>query len=520
MIRIRRRAVLGGALAAAVGPSVSSDFPRRVHAQTSAAARPRLLQGVQAGDFQADGAIVWSRSDRPARMIVEYATTESLANARRVEGPLAQPATDLTSSLRLGGIAPGQTVFYRVTYADLDDPAAVSAPVVGRFRTPPADTRDVSFVWSADTVGQGFGINSDLGGMTIYETMRRLEPDFFVHSGDTIYADNPLQAEVKLPDGTIWRNLVTEAKSKVAETLDEFRGNFRYNLLDDNLRRFNAEVAMLAQWDDHEVVDNWYWEKLLDKDPRYVEKSVKVLAKRAERAFQEYMPVGRALNDGLEGFERFGYGPRLDVFRIDMRSFRNPNGPNRETTPVPFLGAAQIAWLKAALKASRATWKIIAADMPLGLVVYDDWRAKTGSEAVANADDGPPLGRELEIADLLAFIKNEDIRNVAWITGDVHYAAIHYYDPAKAAFGNFTPFYEFVAGPLCAGGFGPNALDGTFGPQVVFQKTPPAGRFNLAPSQGSCNFGHVRIEGRTGVMTVSHRDAQGVVLHTMDLTPA
>ena len=118
---------------------------------------------------------------------------------------------------------------------------------------PPAANNDVSFVWSGDTVGQGYGINPEVGGMTIYEAMRKLEPDFFVHSGDTIYADGPLAAEKKLPDGKVWKNIVTEAKSKVAETLEEYRGVHRYNLLDDNLRRFNAEVPMLAQWDDHEV---------------------------------------------------------------------------------------------------------------------------------------------------------------------------------------------------------------------------------------------------------------------------
>ena len=60
--------------------------------------------------------------------------------------------------------------------------------------------------------------------------MRQLEPDLFVHCGDTIYADNPLVAELTLDDGTVWRNLVTPAKSKVAETLDEYRGNYLYNL--------------------------------------------------------------------------------------------------------------------------------------------------------------------------------------------------------------------------------------------------------------------------------------------------
>ncbi len=137
--------------------------------------------------------------------------------------------------------------------------------------------------------------------------------------------------------------------------------------------------------------------------------------------------------------------------------------------------------------------------------------------ASANADDGPPLGRELEIAGLLAFIKREDSRNVHWITADVHYPATHRYDPAHAAFSDFTPFYEFVSGPLCAGGFGPNALDRTFGPQIVFQKAPS--RIDLSPLEGSCHFGHVKIDGRTGLMTVTHRGAAGGILHTLELTP-
>ncbi len=115
--------------------------------------------------------------------------------------------------------------------------------------------RDIRFVWSGDTVGQGFGINPDIGGMRIYEAMRLRLPDFFIHSGDTIYADGPVPAQLPTEGGRIWRNITTEAKSKVAETLDEYRGNYRYNLLDENVRRFNAEVPQIWQWDDHEVVE-------------------------------------------------------------------------------------------------------------------------------------------------------------------------------------------------------------------------------------------------------------------------
>ena len=113
------------------------------------------------------------------------------------------------------------------------------------------------------------------------------------------------------------------------------------------------------------------------------------------------------------------------------------------------------AWLKRELTHSQATWKVIAADLPLGVVSAD---------AIAQGD-GPPLGRELEIADLLAFIKHAGIRNTVWITADMHYTAAHYYDPNRAVFQDFEPFWEFVSGPLHAGTWGPGELDNTFGPQ-------------------------------------------------------
>ena len=98
--------------------------------------------------------------------------------------------------------------------------------------------------------------------------------------------------------------------------------------------------------------------------------------------------------------------------------------------------------------------------------MYDDADRKWGSEAIAQGD-GPPRGRELEIADLLAFIKRAGIRNTVWLTADVHYTAAHYYDPDKAEFQDFEPFWEFVSGPIHAGTFGPNDLDNTFGPQLM-----------------------------------------------------
>ena len=68
--------------------------------------------------------------------------------------------------------------------------------------------------------------------MKIYETMRQVEPAFFIHSGDTIYADGPITGRAGDAGRQHRKNVTTEAKPKVAETLAEFRGNYAYNLMD------------------------------------------------------------------------------------------------------------------------------------------------------------------------------------------------------------------------------------------------------------------------------------------------
>jgi alkaline phosphatase D len=217
-------------------------------------------------------------------------------------------------------------------------------------------------------------------------------------------------------------------------------------------------------------------------------------------------------------YRKYSYGPMLELFVLDMRSYRGPKTANLQPAPTDqtaFLGREQLDWLKEGLASSRALWKVVAADMPLGLNVADGPRW----EAVANGEPGGPKGRELEFAELLRDLKREKVRNVVWLTADVHYCAAHYYDPARAAFRDFDGFWEFVAGPLNAGSFGPNTLDGTFGPQVVFYKAPPAGQSNLSPFSGLQFFGEVNIEAPGGEMTVDLRDINGVSVFSRTLQP-
>jgi alkaline phosphatase D len=512
--------------------------PRRAPALiTDERARPGVAHGAMVGDVTGDRAIVWSRTDRPARMVVEWSTRESFADARRVTGPAALPETGFTARVELRGLPEDQTIVYRVRFEDLSELGTWSLPAAGRFRSAPrvhpglrgvpagaaayptpGASRDVRLAWSADTVGQGWGIDLARGGLRSYETMRRLAPDLFVHCGDTIYADDPLAETVRLEDGSLWRNLVTPAKSKVAETLDEFRGNYLYNLLDDNVRRFNAEVAQVMLWDDHEVLNNWYPSERLD-DPRYTERSVALLAARARRAFLEHNPIRPACGDPERVYRRIPYGPLVELFAIDMRSHRGPNSPNLQPAAGPetaLLGPAQLEWLKLSLARSRALWKVVASDMPLGLVVRD---GPERFEAVANGDPGAPLGRELEIAELLRFLRAERVRNVVWITGDVHYAAAHHYHPERARFREFDPFWELVAGPLHAGTFGPAALDPTFGPAVSFLGIPEGMKPNRPPSEGLQFFGTLDVDHESGVLTARLHDVAGRVVYELELPP-
>jgi len=475
--------------------------------------RPGIPNGIASGDVTTDSAVIWSRTDRAARMVVEWDTKESFGDLRRQMGPVTGADADFTGKLRLEGLPSGQKVFYRVRFEDRQGVAGDTA--TGSLVTPSAAIAPVRFAWSGDTCGQGWGIDVNRGGMKTYEAIRRAEPQFFVHSGDTIYADNSMAARVNLPDGTVWQNLVTEEKSKVAETLAEFRGNYRYSYLDENVRRLLAEVPMLVQWDDHEVLNNWWPGQQLPPGGHYKERNVDLLAARSKQAFFEYHPISEHPDRRI--YRKVSRGPLCDLFFLDLRSHRGPNGPNRQTLAsreTDLMGASQLAWLAESLVASKAAWKFVCCDMPIGLLVRDT----LGFENGANGD-GPPLGRELEMAALLKRLKSAGVRNVAWLTADVHYCASHYYNPARASFTEFDPFWEFVSGPLHAGTFGPTPFDPTFGPELKFTSRQP-GAATSGPWASEQFFGTVDIEPSSRVCRVTHWNRDGKRLWSGEIAPA
>jgi len=484
------------------------------------ASRPRITHGVASGDPRPDGALVWARSDSPARMIVETAATETFSNPARIEGPRVTPASDCTGRFRVTGLEPGQTVHYRVMFEGED--GGTSEPAAGVFTTVATRPKDVTFVWSGDVVGQGWGINRE-GGMAIFGAMADRRPDFFLHSGDAIYADNPVPETQVQNDGRTYRSATSKAKDHVAQTLDDFRGNYAYNLTDEHYLRFNATVPQLIQWDDHEVLNNWFpGESLAGQNRKgYTDTDVDQLAGFAYQAWREWQPVEPSEAADGRLHRKISYGPMLDVFVLDMRSYKDPN-PSAWSTADDggILGRQQSQWLVDGLTSSTAVWKVVANDLPISIVVPDTASDPDGGppsmEAVAQGENGRPLGREIAFSRILSQIK--EVRNVVFLTADVHYTAAISYHPDQASFTDFSPFWEFVSGPLNAGAFPQSPLDGTFGARYEFVHAP-TGK-NTSPAEGYQHFGAVRVDSDTRALTVDLCDASGKSLYAKELLPA
>lgn len=432
---------------------------------------PRLTHGVQAGDAATGRALVWARCDGPGRMMVEWDTTDRFDKPRRVAGPTVSPASGLAATVAIDGLPDDQTVFYRARF-EREAARGTSAWGVGSFQTPSA--KAVRVAWTGDTCGQGFGRNPEWGGMKCYATMLAKQPSFFLHSGDLIYGDNPILPEQKTWDGRVWKNVSNERVARVAQELDDFRARFAYNLEDENVAALAARVPILAQWDDHETHNNWWPGQQLDDDRYTRERDASKLAAFARQAMLEWTPtpagpVNRVVH----------YGPLLDVIVLDCRTFRTPNDTGAGTR---MLGDAQVAWMIDALKTSKARWKLVACDQPIGVFVNDG----PNNDRIEAWADGTPaiVGREQELQRILRGIKG--VKNIVWVTADVHYA-----QAARYAGDDFDPFWEFIAGPVHAGSFGPPKLDLSFHPDVKFVWAPD--HPNMAPWDGLANFGTLDV---------------------------
>ena len=104
-----------------------------------AADRPNITHGIQSGDISIDSGIVWARTDRPARMIVEAAATDRFETIIRRASVDALPDSDFTAKALLEGLPAGKDIFYRVAFENLSSPT-----IVGLLKPAPIGTRQTT----------------------------------------------------------------------------------------------------------------------------------------------------------------------------------------------------------------------------------------------------------------------------------------------------------------------------------------------------------------------------------------
>jgi alkaline phosphatase D len=439
---------------------------------------PRATHGVAVGEVGARRAVVWARTDRPARMrlLVERIDDPTPVLVREQDVAVGSQ-TDYGARVALSGLRPATP--YRAVVRFTDAEGHTGSPDAALFHTAPRadDAVPVRLAWGGDLGGQGV-CRDAREGFPIFGHLLAERPDVFVGLGDMIYAD-----DVCHPIG-LYGNAQVPGEFGPAADLDGFRAHWRYNREDPGLRVLLATTPYVAVWDDHEIANDAGPHHDTREEPPY--RAGVPLLPLARRAFVEWNPV----RTDQDLFRRLRWGRHLELFVLDTRSFRDPNGvPDTGPLPKTLLGNAQRRWLEQKLTASDATWKVVVSSVPLSIPTGS---IQTGRDGWA--DQGTDGGFERELIALLEQLQHAGVRNLLWLTTDVHFAAAFRYTP----FGDAPDFrfYEFVSGPLNAGVFPNPSVDPTLGPQRLLYYAPAAAEeiTTLAEAKRWFNFGLLDVD--------------------------
>ncbi|HEY7166285.1 MAG TPA: alkaline phosphatase D family protein [Candidatus Binatia bacterium] len=311
-----------------------------------------LSLGYTTGDVTPDGALIWLRSEPGASVSLEYGRDPQLNGAASTPATIIGKDSDGTVQIALNGLQPSTYYYFRAIVR------GKSPGPIGRFLTAPRldDLSIVKFCFSGDS-REGYQ------PFTIMDAINANQPNFFVHLGDTVYAD----------------------RGGTATHLPEFWAKYRGNR-DAASQRLFSDTSIYVIWDDHEVYDNY------EGSP--------AVAIPARKAFFDYWPVRRDPLEADRLYRSFRWGRALELFLLDNRQYRDHDHGT-------MLGERQKEWLFEGIARSSALYKVIGSSVPLYGGGRDRW-------------DGYPKER----SQLFNWIVEKQIPGVVFISADLHYAAV------------------------------------------------------------------------------------------------
>jgi len=458
-----------------------------------------VTEGISSGDVTPDSAIIWSRVNKPSIMHVEFANNSLFLNSTS-DTKWIDHTTDFTGKIKLNNLSAATKYFYRVLFSTPDSNLR-SSSIIGTFKTAPSTSiseNSLSFIVGGDIGGQTFCRELNTG-YSIFEKMTKLTPDFYIQNGDMIYADDECPKQRLDGSQNIPGNFFGIADpqvnwNNVTQVHDIYLKHWIYNRADSHLQNFLKNTVMYSQWDDHEVLDDFgadwsYWNNENQNRTGYQN-----LVHEGRKAFFNFSPIDKDITDPNRIYRSFHWGNDLDLLILDARSDRSRNDmidtvKNNKT----MLGSEQLTWLKDNLLRSNATWKVVSSDIPISIPTGLN-SSKFGRDGWANGlslDFSSQTGFERELEKIMKFIDDNNIKNVIFVTTDVHFPIILKYNSDMNDDGDVINIYEIVSGPLSAFNLGipPAPLlmpDPTFNPTIFYVEG------------GILNFAYIQIEGIDG----------------------
>jgi alkaline phosphatase D len=424
-----------------------------------------MPNGVASGEVTQDSVLLWARST--ATGVLRFAVSTNRAMEPLVATAMATNLVpEVPAKVTVAGLQPGTRYHYRVT-----DAAGTAS--FGTFRTASAP----------DTFGGlRFGVSGDSrGDLAPFPSVANIPAralDFYVNLGDTIYADVPSPA----------------VTSPSATTLEQFRRKhdevLGSRLGVPSIPDLRASTAVFATIDDHEVVNDFAGGARVGSDSRFDTNGTYLnetqLFRSGLQAFVEYNPMATRTYDAPSDARVHGrtklyrtarFGRDAAMFLLDSRSFRdqglpgvaNPTDPVQigaflaqsfdvnplNGQPLPrrtMLGRPQIEELKADLVAAELAgveWKFVLVPEPI---------QNLGVLAASDRFEGYAAER----SELLGFVHDRRIRNVVFISADIHGTLVN--NLSYQAAGPLSPKTPVSAWEVVTGAI---AYDAPFGPTVL-----------------------------------------------------
>jgi alkaline phosphatase D len=455
-----------------------------------AASAPRLtLGGVVVGDVTASRAVLWARPSERTTLRVRLTG----GSHGRVAPVAATAKRDLTVQVVLRGLRPATTYRYRVRLA-----GPRGSETRGSFRTaPPAKTpAPVRLAFGGDLAGQN--VCRDVReGFPIANTIHAWKPDAFIGLGDMVYADDSCLAKGR------YGNAQIPTGFGPATDLGGYLAHWRYNRSDRALEQLLASTNYVGVWDDHEIKND---SGPLTSGP---------LLGLGLQAFLDYTPIAIPGDSPHRIYRERRYGRNLDVFVLDTRQYRDANfAADDPRAPKTMLGREQLTWLETKLAASDAIWKVVVSSVPMSIPT--GFPPTNGRDGWANFDQR--TGYEHELVGLLRSLEQHRVRNLFFITTDVHFGEGFRYTP----FADDPAFhvYELVTGPMNSGIFPTTSFDTTLNPERLFLYAPPSANAVTSWEQAKrwFNFGALAIA-RNGTLTARIVNTAGDAVETLRLKP-